>query len=231
MSAADSVPAVEYRPVDGFPGYRVGDDGSVWSCLTRTGGFGEWKKLKGWQDRFGYLHFTLTIPGVRQKSRPGHRLVLEAFRGPCPVGMEACHSPDRAPSNNALANLRWDTHASNHADKTLHGTAQIGENHGMHKITEADVTAIDAALVAGMSHDQIAADFGICLQLVAAIAGRRLWPHVPRLYDAREVVRGQCVFCGSEFAVTRAFRNHKRYCSEKCSGKARWKRDSARKAV
>lgn len=27
---------VEYRDVEGFPGYKVGNDGSVWSSLVRT---------------------------------------------------------------------------------------------------------------------------------------------------------------------------------------------------
>jgi hypothetical protein len=33
-----SQPPVEYRDVPGFPGYRVGTDGSVWSCWERTAG-------------------------------------------------------------------------------------------------------------------------------------------------------------------------------------------------
>ena len=49
-----------------------------------------------------------------------HRVVLEAFRGPCPEGMEACHSDDD-PSNNNLSNLRWDTHANNVNDRRRNG--------------------------------------------------------------------------------------------------------------
>jgi hypothetical protein len=36
---------VSYRPIEGFPGYRVGDDGSVWSCKrpgSRAARTGDW---------------------------------------------------------------------------------------------------------------------------------------------------------------------------------------------
>jgi hypothetical protein len=46
-----------------------------------------------------------------------HHLVLRAFVGECPEGMEACHFPDRDPANCKLSNLRWDTKVENEADK------------------------------------------------------------------------------------------------------------------
>src|SRR3990167_2626181 len=51
-----------------------------------------------------------------------HRLVLFAFRGSPPQGYESCHN-DGNPSNNRLPNLRWDTAASNQADRVKHGTS------------------------------------------------------------------------------------------------------------
>ena len=59
--------------------------------------------------------------GGKQRTRLVHHIVLEAFVGPRPEGMEACHWDGDA-SNNRLANLRWDTHRSNEADKLRHGT-------------------------------------------------------------------------------------------------------------
>lgn len=47
-------------------------------------------------------------------------LVLEAFVGPCPEGMECCHWDDNQ-SNNRLDNLRWDTHANNVRDGYRNG--------------------------------------------------------------------------------------------------------------
>jgi HNH endonuclease/NUMOD4 motif len=61
-----------------------------------------------------------------------HRLVLEAFVGPCPRGMQCCHK-DGNRANNKLENLRWDTQKKNEQDKKCHGTygkggIQRGEN-------------------------------------------------------------------------------------------------------
>ena len=49
-----------------------------------------------------------------------HRLVLMAFVGPCPEGMEGCHN-DGNEINNTPSNLRWDTKASNMVDRIRHG--------------------------------------------------------------------------------------------------------------
>lgn len=53
-----------------------------------------------------------------------HRLVLEAFVGPCPTGMQACHWDDD-PSNNHLSNLRWDTPSNNMHDRVRNGRHQM----------------------------------------------------------------------------------------------------------
>lgn len=50
-----------------------------------------------------------------------HRLVLEAFVGPCPPGMEGCHRNDTA-TDNSLTNLRWDTRSANQIDSVRNGT-------------------------------------------------------------------------------------------------------------
>jgi hypothetical protein len=60
---------------------------------------------------------TLT-PGVRSR-RKVHHLILEAFVGPRPEGLKACHNNGDG-HDNRLDNLRWDTQANNIADMHRH---------------------------------------------------------------------------------------------------------------
>lgn len=68
----------------------------------------------------GYPKVTLSRQS-RRTTLLVHRIVLEAFVGPCPDGMEACHN-DGDQTNNVPSNLRWDTHAANNRDRHRHGT-------------------------------------------------------------------------------------------------------------
>jgi hypothetical protein len=72
----------------------------------------------------GYLRVSLRLHGGKQAQRYVHRLVLEAFVGPCPEGMQARHYPDPDPTNNRLANLSWDTPSQDNYDRVEHGTHQ-----------------------------------------------------------------------------------------------------------
>lgn len=49
-----------------------------------------------------------------------HHLVLEAFVGRCPEGLECCHDDDDG-TNNHLGNLRWDTQSANMYDRVRNG--------------------------------------------------------------------------------------------------------------
>jgi hypothetical protein len=108
-----STSTVRYLAVVEDPRYRVGDDGSAWSRTS-----GEWKRLEGDVESSGYIGITM----AGRRRRLVHRLVLEAFVGPCPEGMLTRHL-DGDPANNHLDNLRWGTPAENFADSVRHGTA------------------------------------------------------------------------------------------------------------
>lgn len=113
---------VEYREIPGFPGYRIGSDGTVWSCIIpgkkHTDLCDKWKKLKLISTK-GYFKVNISKSGkIHQKKV--HRLLLEIFVGPCPPNGECCHFDDNR-SNNDLSNLRWGTRRENSLDAVRNG--------------------------------------------------------------------------------------------------------------
>lgn len=108
-----------WRAVPGFPAYQVSDHGRVRTLNDRPGSrAGDGIMSPGHLPR-GHLRVALRRDGKRC-DRQVHALVLLAFVGPCPEGMEALHKDDD-PSNNALTNLRWGTHTENMADARRNG--------------------------------------------------------------------------------------------------------------
>lgn len=183
---ATGQPTVEYREINDFPGYRVGDDGSVWTawrkvCDGTRGGIRSavgdtWRPLNPRPKTEGHLFVSLG----KCANRAVHRLVLEAFVGPCPPGMEACHN-DGSPANNHLPNLRWDTRKANIADCIRHGTRADfrGERHGRAKLTDDAVRAMRAEYATGdTSYKKLAAKFGVSKPAVWHVISRRAWSHV-----------------------------------------------------
>jgi hypothetical protein len=73
-----------------------------------------------------------------------HRLVLLAFVGPAPEGMEGCHWDDD-PLNNHLSNLRWGTPGDNGLDCVRNGNnwkSNITQCPRGHEYTEANAYII-----------------------------------------------------------------------------------------
>lgn len=103
-----------------------------------------------------------------------HRLVLEAFIGPCPPGMEACHN-DGNPRNNALSNLRWDTSENNSADKIRHGRANRGERHGLSYLKANVVKKIRKMHKKGIGYKKLAKLFNIPWGTARNIAANKTW--------------------------------------------------------
>jgi hypothetical protein len=121
-----------WRPVAGHEGlYEVSDLGRVKS-VKRTLAIDSHNKggRRAVRERIlkpavgRYCTVGLGKNGVTQH-RAVHTLVLEAFVGPCPIGMQARHFP-RDTTNNRLDNLSWGTATQNQADRFTHGTDDIG---------------------------------------------------------------------------------------------------------
>lgn len=107
--------AEEWRPIAGFPGYRISSNGRVLSELRPVS-----KMLIASPMSSGYLSVKL-YRDAEPHGRLVHVLVAEAFIGQRPTGYDVCHG-DGNRSNNTLANLRYDTRSANLRERRDHGT-------------------------------------------------------------------------------------------------------------
>lgn len=124
----DATPNEEWRPVVGWEDlYEVSDEGRVRS-FDRTTHFVdgrirhfEGKVLNPYRSPGPKNYFRVALTRGKQIRNVGvHLLVLEAFVGPRPDGMDGCHWDDDE-SDNRLSNLRWDTPSSNQNDSVRNG--------------------------------------------------------------------------------------------------------------
>jgi hypothetical protein len=181
--------SVEYRDVPGWPGYRVGTDGSVWHCWSRYR-HGPRRMTDRWQQMKpsiqkkrnkgrAYRYLNLVPPeGGSYKTFRVHRLILETFVGPCPPGMEARHL-NGDPGDNRLENLAWGSPERNRQDNRELGAYQRGEGHSQATLTEADVREIRRLYATGeYLQKELAARFGVQVPAVSMIVNRRSWKHV-----------------------------------------------------
>ena len=166
-----------WRGIPEFPGYEVSDLGRVRGWRNKGFGFGRLNQtptiLKPQVGHGGYHRVCLFRDGKSTKVSV-HRLVLDAFVGPCPVGMEAAHR-DGVRDNNRLDNLRWATKLDNSADRIAHGTQVRGERCHAAVLTEDAVRAIRAS--EGPSHI-VASAYGIASGTVRKIRRNEAWRHV-----------------------------------------------------
>lgn len=117
----------EWRDIPGWEGYyqasSLGKIRSVDRVIVQSNGSTRefaGRVLKLHEDRNGYIK-VLLHRGKRKKNDYVHRLVMIAFKGPCPDGHEVCHN-DGSRSNNCVANLRYGTRSENILEKQAHGT-------------------------------------------------------------------------------------------------------------
>lgn len=122
--SAEELASEEWRVVPSFPDYEASNLGRVRSLK-----YGRVKVLKPCIDKLGYAVYH---PCMNNKvhNRAAHLMVLDAFVGPRPAGMEGRHFPDRDPGNNRIENLSYGTPRQNCADRDFHGTTARGDRHG-----------------------------------------------------------------------------------------------------
>jgi len=162
-----------WRDVPGFPNYQVSDQGRVRSRLRRGRPPKDSTRqrqhpptlLKPRTTRLGYATVAMNgSDGVF--GRLVHRLVLEAFVGPCPEGQQCCHY-DGDKLNNRLSNFRWGTPLENAADSIRLGKMAS-------KLDHDQVLDVYRRWCAGESTAAIADDLKVKRASVAGIiSGKR----------------------------------------------------------
>lgn len=137
-----------WLPIPDYPDYAVSNLGRVMRCTARTcakaGTTLRIKRASKRKDWHWYPSVAMFCNGVR-KQRPVHRLVAEAFLGPCPVGMEVNHKNGNIEDARAV-NLEYVTRQENiqHAVDIGLKLSTRGERHGRARLTEEDVRTIRA---------------------------------------------------------------------------------------
>lgn len=158
-------PGEEWRPVPSYPGYQASSRGRVRSAYMILEG--------GHRNKFGHLYLAPSVNGV-QRAEAAHRMVCEAFHGPCPPKHE-CRHLDGDARNNEPANLAWGTKLQNQRDRIAHGTSNTGERNGRAKITADLVREIYRRAQTGERYKKIAEALDVTTGQVGLIAGGFRW--------------------------------------------------------
>lgn len=166
----------EWRPVVGWEDiYEVSDFGQVrricagWA--VRKGKVLRWRK-----NSQGYWSVWLCRDG-KKFGRFVHRLVAEAFLGPCPEGWQVNHK-DYNPGNPRVDNLEYVTPSENVRHAYQHGRfcALRGERHWAAKLNWPAVQAIRAS---DEPTRRLAEHYGVSMSLIQQIRAGKIWQQPP----------------------------------------------------
>jgi hypothetical protein len=175
------VQEVEYRLIPGFPAYRVGSDGSIWSRWqlrskpSRLSNVWRLKKSRPTTD--GYLIVSISRGGGDKKTITLHRLILLSFVGPRPKGMEARHL-DGNKLNNRISNLQWGTPQENIKDRIAHGNGYQGVRVKCAVLNDDLVRGIRRLGAEGHMRATIARIIGCSPGAVGHVLRGESWKHV-----------------------------------------------------
>jgi len=186
----------EWRGIPGFEYYEASNLGRIRSlrrlqlrCHPKNkevlyyqpyGGFTLTPSIESDKGKYPHNYVTLRKNGESIKFRV-HRLVLMAFIGKCPSGMECCHNDGNGLNNN-VENLRWDTPSNNQLDRYKHGTGwnprYKGQEHPSSKLKDKDIIKMRSVERTKFTASKIAKEYNISKSSVFQILARKTWKHI-----------------------------------------------------
>jgi len=167
----------ELREIPNRRGYFLDIHGNFYSAWVNKGRHGlvlgdKPKKLYGSVGKNGYV----LVSFGRRKREYLHRLMLEVFVGPCPIGKVACHRNDIR-QDNRLENLYWGTPTQNIHDRRKNSHLNEGEHHGMSKLTDEQVKYI-ISMKGKKTQAKLAQELGVHPNTVFYIQKGYAWKHI-----------------------------------------------------
>lgn len=167
---------VQYKQIEGYPDYLIGNDGSVISNFKYRKSNS--RVLKKRYQR-GYVYVMLYANSI-PKNISIHRLVAKHFVDGYEDGLTVNHK-DCNKKNNHYTNLEWVTHAQNikHRDENNLRIAPKGVECANSKLNDDDVRHIRELYSTGKyTHKQIAKMYSMDRSTISDVINRTHWKHV-----------------------------------------------------
>lgn len=164
----------QWKPVVGYEGqYEVSTWGRVCRLVKRRSSRAG-ALLRQHETGNGYRQIALNC-----RATSVHRLILEAFVGPCPSGLE-CNHKNGVKTDNYLENLEWVTKSENklHAFRELGLQAPRGEDVPTAKLEEAEVRLIKQSRLRRMTARWLAGWFHVSRGTITKIWRGESWKHI-----------------------------------------------------
>lgn len=152
---------LEMKKIDGWPDYRAGSDGIVYSRK-----WGKWRPMKPTKHAMGYPRICLCANG-KKTNLFIHRIICEAFHGkPSHDKLQVCHK-DGTQTNSNPTNLSWGTQSDNWVDRKRHGRGNSGEHHPMSKLSDKQRNQIVLSFTSGFfTQKELSNTYGVGIQAI-----------------------------------------------------------------
>lgn len=171
-------------PIPGFPGYKAGRDGNVYSYWIVGAGrkFDYGRKpltLRPYTKKRGHKAVFLKCSDGTKKHVFVHVIIASVFICPRPRPDLQCSHLNGNPADNRPENLTWETGKENMARTLEHGTRRHGPKHYLAKLSIRSLRKLRRLLAEGeISQRQLAFRFGLSPATVCNIKKGKVYANV-----------------------------------------------------